>query len=250
MDDVPLDRWRAQTGASILGGASGPDAVTDAGDGWWLVLSGVPSADGNIGLVFADDPRVLRDVAGRVSSSGHPTLLMTAGAAPDEVLAPPWQDAGSMPFMAVELARTPTAYDPRVRRAGASDLGQVVPLLTEAYGMAPDIATSLVAPALATDRGIVFWLLHHEGDDVSTVMTARCDDVVTVWCMATRPHLQRNGFGRALLAHVCAAARDDGARTGLLGGSPAGEPLYRQTGWTTLEHWRIHVNAPSVQFTS
>lgn len=79
-------------------------------------------------------------------------------------------------------------------------------------------------------------------------MTARCDEVVTVWCMATRPRQQRSGFGRALLAHVLAAARDDGARTGLLGGSAAGEPLYRQTGWTTVEHWRIHLNAPSVQF--
>lgn len=57
MDETLLDRWRAQVGVSFLGWASGPGALTDAGDGWWLVLSGVPSADGNVGLVFADDPR-------------------------------------------------------------------------------------------------------------------------------------------------------------------------------------------------
>ena len=182
-----LDRRRAQLGASILPWPTGDAAVTRVGAGWWLVLSGTPSPDGNIGLVFAEDAGVLREVAAEVEQTGHPTLLMTAGDTPHRALPAPWQDVCSMPFMTAELADTPRAYDPRVRQALPSDLGTVVDLLVETYGMQPEIATAVVAPILHGNGPIDFWLLEDRGAAVSTVMTARYEDVVTIWCMATRP---------------------------------------------------------------
>jgi GNAT superfamily N-acetyltransferase len=246
-DGALLDRRRAQLGASLLGSVAGERAVARAGDGWWLVLSGAPSPDGNTGLVFSPDARVLQEVVAEVERTGLPTALLTAGAAPDHLLPAPWQAAGSMPFMSVELAATRTARDARVRQAMPPDLDTLVALLVEAFGLQPDIATAVVQPVLAGSAPIEFWLLEDGADAVATVMTARFEDVVTLWCMATLPERTRRGLGGALLAHVLADAADDGATTGLLGASPAGESLYRSTGWACLEVWRVHSNAPSVQ---
>jgi GNAT superfamily N-acetyltransferase len=246
-DDALLDRRRAQLGASILGSVSGDQAVARAGNGWWLVLSGAPSPDGNLGMVFSHEAEVLCEVAAQVERSGFPTALLTAGDAPDRRLSPQWEDAGLMPFMAVDLETTRLADDPRVRRAAPSDLRTVVDLLAETYGLQPDIATAIAEPVLVGAAPIWFWLLEDAGAAVSTVMSAHHEDVVTIWCMATARDLQRRGYGGALLAHVLAVARDDGAEVGLLGASPAGEPLYRSTGWRTLEHLRVHVSAASVQ---
>ena len=247
-DRALLDRRRAQLGASILGSVTGDRAVARAGNGWWLVLSGAPSPDGNLGLVFSNDAQVLGEVVAQVERSGFLTVLLTAGDAPDCVLSALWEDAGLMPFMAVDLETTRLADDPRVRRARPSDLATVVNLLAQTYGLQPDIATAIAEPVLFGAAPIWFWLLEDAGAAVSTVMSARYEDVVTIWCMATAPGLCRRGYGGALLAHVLAVARGDGAEVGLLGASPAGEPLYRSTGWRTLEHVRVHVSASSVQF--
>ena len=247
-DRALLDRRLAQLGASILGSVTGDRAIARAGNGWWLVLSGAPSPDGNLGMVFSNDAQVLREVAAQVEWSGFPTVLLTAGDAPDRVLSALWEDAGVMPFMAVDLETTRLADDPRVRWATPADLATLVDLLTATYGLEADIATATVEPVLLGAAPIWFWLLEGAGAAVSTVMSARHEDVVTVWCMATAPGLRRRGYGGALLAHVLAVARGDGAEVGLLGASPDGEPLYRSTGWRTLEHVRVHVSAPSVQF--
>ena len=41
---------------------------------------------------------------------------------------------------------------------------------------------------------------------------------------------------------------EGGCTVGLLGATPAGQPLYESTGWTTLEPWDIYVNGDSAQF--
>ncbi len=239
-----LDRRRRQLGESILGSVAGDRAVARVGEGWWLVLSGAPSADGNTGLVFSPDARVLHEVVREIARSGHPTELMTAGDAPDLELAPRWRRTGTMPVMGVRLADTRLALDGRVRRATPADLGTVVQLLVDAYGLDAAVAAAVVVPVLDGGAPIRFWLLEDGGTAVSTVMTARCEEVVTVWCMATTPSRGRQGLGGALLAHVLAAASADGASEGLLGASPAGASLYRATGWAVLEHWRLHHEVP------
>lgn len=243
-----LDRRRAQMGASIASWPTGDRAVTGAGDGWWLMLSGAPSADANIALVYASDAEVLRDVVAQIEHAGLPTLLLTAGDAPTGVLSERWSNVGTMPFMIAELPDTPSTTGARARRAVASDVDTVVDLLADAYDVQPEVAAALVEPVLRPDGPIAFWLLEDAATPVSTIMTARHEDVVTLWCMATRRQDRRRGHGRALLAHVLAAASSDGAQVGLLGATPDGEGLYRATGWQALEDWRVWSDAPSVQF--
>jgi GNAT superfamily N-acetyltransferase len=91
-------------------------------------------------------------------------------------------------------------------------------------------------------------VLEDNGDAVSTVLTARVEDTVSLWRMATPPRFARRGHGRALLRAVLHWAAEDGAAVGLLGATPAGEPLYRTTGWSVIESWNICLNANSAQF--
>lgn len=243
-----LVRRRQQMGVSVRGWADVPGGRFEAGDGYWVMLSGVPSPDVNVAHVHAGDPAVLATVADVVAAAGVPTLLSLAGDADGSALADGWQSVGTMPFMSVQLADTPTCPDPRVRPATAADAATVVALTVEAYGMEHAVAQAAVGPVLTRPSSLRFWLLEDGGEPVSTVLTARIDDAVTIWCMGTPARFGRRGYGRALLGHVLHAAAADGAEIGLLGATPAGLPLYGGAGWRTLEEWRLHVNAPSVQF--
>ena len=93
-----------------------------------------------------------------------------------------------------------------------------------------------------------FWLLEDEGQVKSGVVTCRAADSVSLWTMSTPAAFARRGFGRALLGAVLFQAREEGVIIGLLGATAAGFPLYRASGWRTIEEWHLFVNATSAQF--
>ena len=243
-----LERLRSLMGQSIQGWAVEPGSVGEVGDGYWAVLSGGPSPDVNIALVWSAAPQAGQRALELVADVGAPALVNLAGDANARGLSDEWRQVGTMPFMAVDLEATPTRADPRVRRAGAADLDAVVDLITESYGMEAEIAAIAVRPVVEKAGPIAFWLLESDGVAVSTVMTSQVEDIVSVWCMGTPERFGRQGYARALLAHVLGVAARQDATFGLLGATPAGKPLYDATGWSTLEEWRLHVNAASVQF--
>jgi len=244
-----LERLRSLMGRSIQGWAVDAGSVGEVGDGYWAVLSGGPSPDVNVALVWSAAPQAAQRALDLVAQVGAPALLNIAGDAHAQGLGGEWQQVGTMPFMAVDLEATPTLADPRIRPATAADLDTVVGLIAESYGMTREVAALAVRPVVEERAGtMVFWVLENDGEAVSTVMTSRVEDIVSVWCMATPERFGRRGHGRALLAHVLDVAVHDGAMFGLLGATPAGKPLYDATGWTTLEDWQLYVNAESVQF--
>jgi GNAT superfamily N-acetyltransferase len=59
-------------------------------------------------------------------------------------------------------------------------------------------------------------------------------ELAGIFDMDVWPPFQRQGFGRALLAAVCAAAADAGARHAMLNATPAGKGLYRTCGFTQI----------------
>ncbi len=150
--------------------------------------------------------------------------------------------------MKVALADAVTASDPRVRVAGPEDAAAVNALLSEAFGMPTEIASVCTNVLSHPSDSMQIWLLEDDGTPVSTVTGTFAGDTFSVWCMSTPERLGRRGYGRALLATVLKQARDRGARTALLGATPAGYPLYEASGWTTFETWDIYTNAVSVQF--
>lgn len=247
-DDVA--RWRKQMGLGIEGWSTGPDMVYDVRPNSWLLLSGAPSPDVNMALVYDDDPEVLADAVGAIERLGCPALVLLTGHGLKRVgdLPAAWAAVGVMPMMKIELARAPLAEDPRVRRAGPEDVEAVAGLLAESYGLSREIAGICTEVLRKPSGSMTIWLLEDHGEAVSTVTACRVDDVVSLWCMGTPERFGRRGFGRALLAAVLDASLTDGAKTGLLGATPAGLPLYEATGWQHVEDWQCFTNATSAQF--
>jgi GNAT superfamily N-acetyltransferase len=70
------------------------------------------------------------------------------------------------------------------------------------------------------------------------VATVVVDSVLAVWSMATRPDLQRQGYGRRLLSTALAQAASEGVTESLLLATPAGEALFRALGYRVMEHWQ------------
>lgn len=138
--------------------------------------------------------------------------------------------------------------DNRVKRVLPGDASAVTELMSVAFELEAAYVRVMVDHVVNAELPVDLWMLEDDGRAVSTVMTHRIGSAVSLWCMATPPRFARRGYGRSLLAHVLAWARRDGATVGLLGATPAGEPLYRSTGWTVVESWDIHLNAHSTQF--
>ncbi|GAB2454783.1 hypothetical protein GCM10027062_39050 [Nocardioides hungaricus] len=243
-------RWRMQMGAGIGPWVDHPGMVHAVDERRWLSLSGLSSPDVNMAMVYDADPAVLAGAVAEIDALGAPALVLLAGPGAERAgdLADPWMSAGEMPMMAIELADAPRRPDPRVRRAGPEDREAVVGLLADAYQMTPDVLSICVDPLDRMGSTMGIWLLEDDGVAVSTVTTAVADDTVGIWCMATPERFGRRGHGRALLAAALDQLHADGVRTGLLGATPAGEPLYEATGWRHVERWRIFTNATSAQF--
>jgi hypothetical protein len=230
----------------VLGG---PRPMVDQGAGYWIALSGVPSPDVNTSLVSSARTGLVARVLEQVTGAGVPSMFMLAGECRSEELPAPWQQVGEMPFMASDLDARNLGADPRVRQAGAPDLDVVCALMGDAFGLAVDLLVDVTAGVLRDDNGPTkILVLEEEGVAVSAVLTSIVDDAVTVWCMSTPERFARRGYGRAILADSLLRAKSDGARVGLLGATPAGQPLYDATGWVTVEHWRLFASAASVQF--
>jgi predicted GNAT family acetyltransferase len=249
-DDVA--RRRTEMGEAISGWGALPGAVSEVSDDHWVLLSGAPSPDLNLVLVHSSDEKVLENALATVDRFGAPALVCLAGKASEQGMASSWQAVGTMPFMQADLAGVPRGADQRVRVAGPDDVEVTVALLADAYGMDPAVARIAVEPVLTgltnDTANMRYWTLVEDGVSVSTVLDARAGETITLWCMSTPQRFGRRGHGRALLAHVMDAARQDGMTVGLLGATPAGKPLYDATGWRTVEEWRLFVNGASVQF--
>jgi GNAT superfamily N-acetyltransferase len=220
--------------------------------GWWLSLSGAPSPDANMVLVHDRDEVALGRALDRVAAMACPALLMLGGGgvALADALPAGWDRVGTMPIMTLDLPVAQTRPDPRVRTAGPEDVDVVTDLMADAYGIDRDVIATMTRRVVGGGGVLTAWLLEERGTAVSTVMTGRVQESVSLWCMATPDRFSRRGHGRAILGAVLDWAVADGATTGLLGATPAGQPLYAATGWQTAEQWQIYVNARSAQFSS
>ncbi|HYB29950.1 MAG TPA: hypothetical protein VEF89_25305 [Solirubrobacteraceae bacterium] len=97
LDLVTVRRRMGEAAAAILAidGAS-----TELRPGWWLALSGFPSADLNVALIHEDDGRALSSALKSIEERGCPTLLMFAGAGTRLAGGLPsgWSAVGAMPI--------------------------------------------------------------------------------------------------------------------------------------------------------
>ena len=221
-----------------------PQEPYKTGPSSWSYLSGASSADMNLALVHGDNPDEMFQVISDIDEVGVPTCLFFAGEGKklSDRVPSEWKLLGSMPFMAADIQTMNSTRDARVRQAQIEDVGAVVGLLAQSFGLQPEeVAYSCVTPIGKVDADMKVWILEEDGQAVSTVMGSRNDDVLSVFCMGTPSQFARRGYGKALLSDVLARAKEDGVALGLLGATAAGKPLYDASGWKTLEEWDLYL---------
>jgi len=210
-----------------------------------MTFSGEKAVNLNVVVCHAPGSAVVERALAGVVETGLPGLIMLAGPAlgAARVLADAdWVPVESGPFMALALSRADP--DTAVRRLDGQGLTELRSMVEETYRLSPSIADLALPDAAASDApdadaAFATWGLYEGDTMVSGVGTSTVGDNVCIWFMATPPGLQRRGYGRRLLTGVLAQCAEQGASTGLLISSPAGEALYLSMGFSVVEHWQV-----------
>ena len=249
MDTTATELWRT-IGASLafaFRGAPGFEArLTPTG---WLLFTGEPVADFNWVLVDdGPDPEgQLRGFGEVLEARGLPALVLLTEAVAER-LGPTAAAHGLRPAAGEPLmvhrpapgdpaADLPSAAAGRYRVEAVADaaaLGAAHRLAAEAFGLPPAVFGRVLPPAALGTPGLAVFLAREGDEPASTVTTAQVGSTVGVWTMATPPSRQRQGAGRAVLAHALAHHRARGASLFYLLATAAGRPLYERVGFRTL----------------
>ena len=194
--------------------------------------------DGPDGLNLMFPRRISRAAVDRALERAHDLGRDVVGAwlsldVPADVLAEAGFERGWSPWwMSADLASVPGPTDARVRLERDS-------LDYEEHD--PEYRTQLALTRLEPPRcwyaaartddgrfaGRAWSFLDPPGDGGGSALAGVFD--MDVW-----PPFRRQGFGRALLAAVCAAAVGAGAEHAVLNATPEGKALYRTCGFTQL----------------
>jgi GNAT superfamily N-acetyltransferase len=240
LDTVSLEERRSTLGASAVlwAGSAGVRVFEDR----WVALSGAPSVEYNAALVHGDGGALDETVAD-VLETGAPAVVMVAGRALGEVgrlRARQFKPIGTVALMHLDLGSAPAvAPGHAVRRLAPEDHTAVRDLVGEVFGVGPELAAVAISGVSAGLEGHDLWgAFDPAGALTSCLATARVDDTVTVWSMATTRLARRRGYGAAALSAALAAAVRAGATSSLLSSSNAGEALYRALGYRELERWQ------------
>ncbi|AKU18630.1 GCN5 family acetyltransferase [Luteipulveratus mongoliensis] len=127
-------------------------------------------------------------------------------------------------WMTADLADVPVTRDPRVG------------LEQDSSDYEGEFASYREQLALTRQRPARAWYAaaHTPGHFAGRAWSYRDGDLAGVFDMEVWPEFQRTGLGTALLATVCAAAREAGAEHAVLNATPDGERLYRTCGFRRI----------------
>jgi GNAT superfamily N-acetyltransferase len=226
---VQTDWFR--TRATEIGGAVWTDGEllwTDGPDGMNLMFPpALSTAAVRRGVDRAHD--LGRDIVGAwLSIDVDPTPLAQAG----------FERGWSPWWMTADLADVPQTQDPRVRLEEDS-----LDYQGKHAAYREQLALTRIRPAFA------WYAAAHTlttGQFAGHAWSFRDGDFAGIFDMAVWPRFQRRGIGTALLATVCAAARQAGAKEALLNATPEGKLLYSTCGFTQIGEgitWWHHMGA-------
>ncbi len=211
-------------------------------DGWWIALSRTRFVDYNLALIHGKGVgEAVSDVLGEVTRADVPAMVMLAGdglGAADALNEAGWVCTGALPFMARDGG--PAADDPCARLLGPNDLAAARRLAAVAFGVPGEVGAIVYAEGALERPGTRFWGLFEGGSLRSCVANQYVGDRFSVgWALSTAPGDQRSGYGRRLVRASAARRLAEGASVALLMATGAGQHLYEQEGYVTLEHWQL-----------
>lgn len=159
-----------------------------------------------------------------------------------------FHDGGEDIGMACDLSRIspPASTLPRttVRQVrNDADLEAWKAVLSDGFGEGPVEATwagdcyrHLGLGTSSTHRLVVAEL---DGEPAAAGASLLDDAVVGLYFIATRPRARRRGLGTAVTHRLAVDGAAAGARTAVLGASPAGRPVYTRLGFAEVSRIRI-----------
>jgi GNAT superfamily N-acetyltransferase len=166
---------------------------------------------------------------------------MLAGAglgAAEELRDAGWVCTGTQPFMARTTGEA--VEDASVRLLRTDDLAEAQALAGSAFGVPEEVGAIVYSERALARPDTRAWGLYDDGVLRCCSLTVWVQGQFNVgWALATAPQHQRAGFGRRLLrASNFYRLHHGGPPVALCTASPAGERLYLEEGYTTLEHWQ------------
>lgn len=170
------------------------------------------------------------------SPEGTPTALEQSGAAELTVV----------PVMVRPLDRVTQPSDALtdLRIVEVRDLDRLTELV-RTYGTSMGIPSELEADMVRIESkrqdnaDIVRLAAVLDGRVVGTTVVITAEEVAGIFLVHVAEAHRRRGIGGALTAAALQVGRERGMRLAALVASPAGEPLYRRFGFTTVSEYRI-----------
>lgn len=206
-----------------------------------------PHPMGNL-VIAADqgDPQSMREAVAPLASGSFPSLVLMprgiSGEALQALREAGFADAGSMPAMAVDIARLPsTALPPgyTFRRVGADATSDAwADALAAGYGLPLTLGRRFspreVGADMARDASIQYFAIEREDVIAATSMLFLAEGLAGIYCVATRAEDRKRGLGAHVTAEALRIAGALGYRVGVLQSSSAGHPVYLGLGFADV----------------
>ena len=248
-----LTRLTGEALALCYRGATGYEAILRPTEA--LVLSGAPHADFNYAVIDAS-PRaetVLREFAAIASARKLPLIVMAVSAVAERLrpvaAALGLQDGGTFPLMERDASMPALPSGEFECRQVTTDADRIASnqLLSRASGIPMDAVNAAYGPLVLSAPGLDVFIACRGGEPICSVQTTRAGADVGIWAMVTPPEFQRQGAGRALLAHALAHHVERGAQRFYLGSTAAGRRLYESAGFVLVDEWAVWLDGDSSQ---
>jgi ribosomal protein S18 acetylase RimI-like enzyme len=143
---------------------------------------------------------------------------------------------GEPALMSARLAAMDLAPRTELDLVAKPDLRTVGAINDAAWGLPAEAGyAALMEPIDASFARL--WVARAGGRPAASVVTRTVDGHTTVWLVATHPDARGRGLCSELMRAALRSARDAGAETTALEGSPMGTPVYAALGYET--HGRL-----------
>ena len=231
-----------------------PRSHTSIDEGGWLGLSGEPLADLNMACVFSgpNSGVQLDEYVGAANRAEVPVIVMLEESS-DELLAEAARlgatHVGNIPIMSWQDGSIPELTSDGEARIAVEDVERTAAIQAMAEAFSLDLAMcKVVMQPILESHDVTCWICDR-GDVVAGAgIGIRSEDIVGVYCMATKERFQRRGIGKTILTSMMSNYLGEGVTSFCLGTSPAGFRLYEQLGYATIANPAAVVVGTSTQF--
>jgi hypothetical protein len=212
-------------------------------EGRWIAFTGATDVSLNTALCHGPaGGALLPATLEAVTATRVPASITVAGEALGAVqtlVRKNWVCVGAPPLMTLQLDELDAETDVDVAMVDASELPAARMLVEDAFSLEPGLSAAHLPDTAISGDGLAVWALRDRGEMVCCMGTARTDDAIVIWSMATPARARRRGHARRLLRGALTQIRTSGASVCLLSSSGIGEPFYASLGFTVVERWQM-----------